>query len=78
MISIWVFVLACVVFLGILGWERYSYLKLRECYKCVTHYLDMYIAKNGQVSFEICDKVLEDIIDEAIKDIAEEKDKDIT
>jgi hypothetical protein len=47
MISIWAFLVACVVFGGILIWERWDYSKLQENCMILEHFLDMYISKHG-------------------------------
>lgn len=47
MISIYVFVIACVVFIGILVWERLDYGKLYAYTETLEHFLDMYISQYG-------------------------------
>ncbi len=47
MISIWVFVIAVAVFIGILFWERWDYRKLFSYVETLEHFLDLYISQYG-------------------------------
>lgn len=47
MISLWVFIVAVVVFMGILFWERWDYRKLYSYVETLEHFLDMYISQYG-------------------------------
>jgi hypothetical protein len=47
MISIWVFIVAMLVFMGILFWERWDYRKLYGYVETLEHFLDMYISQYG-------------------------------
>ena len=47
MISIWIFFLAVVVFMGILFWERWDYRKLYAYTETLEHFLDKYITQYG-------------------------------
>lgn len=47
MISIWVFIVAILVFMGILFWERWDYKKLYSYVEALEHFLDMYISQYG-------------------------------
>lgn len=51
MISISVFVVACVIFVAIMAVEYIRYWRLSEDYKAVAHFLDLYINKYGAMSF---------------------------
>jgi len=53
MISISVFVVACVIFLAIMVVEYIRYWRLSEEYKAVAHFLDLYINKYGAISFVV-------------------------
>jgi hypothetical protein len=47
MISIWAFVIAVVVFMAILFWERWDYKKLYGYVETLEYFLDMYISQYG-------------------------------
>jgi hypothetical protein len=47
MISIWVFIVAIIIFMGILFWERLDYKKLYGYVETLEHFLDMYISQYG-------------------------------
>jgi len=61
MISIWVFVAAIIVFMGILFWERWDYKKLCGYAEILEHFLDVYISQYG--SFPGIKEMLGDDID---------------
>jgi len=50
MIPIWLFITFFVIFLAILIWERWDYLKLKDNIGLLEHYLDLYVSKYGTIS----------------------------
>jgi len=47
MIELWIFIVAMVVFMGILFWERWDYKKLYSYVETLEYFLDMYISQYG-------------------------------
>lgn len=47
MIELWIFIVAMVVFMGILFWERWDYRKLSGYVETLEYFLDMYISQYG-------------------------------
>lgn len=49
MMPIWIFAVFIVLFIVIVVWERYDYIKLSEEYKSIEFFLDLYLQKYGQL-----------------------------
>lgn len=49
LIPTWIFAIFIVLFVGVLIWERWAYKQLEGDYKSLEFFLDLYLAKYGQL-----------------------------
>lgn len=49
MISIWIFAIFIILFVGVIIWERWDYVSLKKEYRTIEFFLDLYVDKYGSL-----------------------------